>query len=74
MFQFSRVLYSLHSDIRKSIENIAKKWNTSKSLDDQVKVVLECINKRDYLTVYQLGVGSSVDIDVRILQALMKGI
>jgi len=40
-----------------------------------VDVVLACIDNRDYLTVYQLGIGGSdADIDVRILHSLMKGI
>jgi len=68
-------LYSLRSDISKSIENVVKGWKSSKSLEDQVDAVVQCITERDYLTVHHLGGGSSaVDIDVRILHALMKGI
>ena len=63
-------MHSLHSDIRKSIENVVNQWKSSKTLDDQVGVILECIANRDYLTVYQLG---EADIDVTILHSLMKG-
>ena len=67
-------VFCLDSDIRKILEPVAKKWYYTKSLDDHLKAVRECLANHDYLTVYEPGVGGpAAEIDVIILQALMKG-
>jgi len=66
-------VFCLDSDIRKTLEPVSKKWYT-KSLDEHIKAVRECLANHDYLTVYEPGVGGpAAEIDVVILQALMKG-
>ena len=72
----STLLYSLCSDIRQSIEKEFQSSTSAKSLDKYVEDVLECIAKRDYLTIHRLGDSgsSAADIHVTILHALMKGI
>ena len=49
--------------------------DSSDIVDKSVQAVLQCVAKRDYLSIYQLdaGGGTAVNIDVTILHALMKG-
>ena len=69
------ILHSLRDDIRQSIEKEFKPTD-SRSLDERVEVVLQCVAKRDYLTIHRLGDSgsSAADIHITILHALMKGI
>lgn len=44
-------------------------------LDRRVEWVKECLEKRNHMTVFRLdGSDSSKDIDLAILQALLKGL
>ena len=47
-----------------------------KDAGKMLESVKECINNRDHLTVFRVGAGSgsaAKDIDVAILEALLKG-
>ena len=52
---------------------IRHEWK-DKDIDSRVTWVRECLDRRDHMTVFQLDHGNSAkDIDLAILQALLKG-
>ena len=54
-------------------EQIQAAWG-ERSLDQRVSWVQDCIHKRNYMSVFRLDAADSAkDIDVAILQALLKG-
>jgi len=63
------LLRSLSSDIIKSIQD-----EFGKESDQVCERIRGCIANRDYMTICQLGTdGSTSDVNVSILQALMTG-
>ena len=55
-------------------QKIIDEWHTDKDIDIRVTWVRECLEKRDHMTVFRLdGADSAKDIDLAILQALLKG-
>ena len=52
---------------------ISDEWS-DKDIDSRVSWVRECLDRRDHMTVFQLDHETSAkDIDLAILQALLKG-
>ncbi len=62
---------NLWQDVRKKIED---EWKTDKDIDSRVNWVKQCLEKRNHMTVFRLdGANTAKDIDLAILQALLKG-
>ena len=60
----------LFKEVRRKIE---KEFGQEK-IDERLQWVEECLNKRDYMTVFRMDLSDSIqDIDISILQALRKG-
>ena len=60
--------------LNKVRDKIIAEWKDTRDIDSRVTWVRDCLEKRDHMTVFQLdGTNSAKDIDLAILQALLKG-
>ncbi|XP_075945252.1 transient receptor potential cation channel subfamily M member 1b isoform X4 [Anarhichas minor] len=65
----------VHDDVREQLlVTIQKTFNYSKSQSQQILLmVMECMKKRELITVFRMGSEGQQDIEMAILTALLKG-
>ncbi|KAK9516666.1 hypothetical protein VZT92_024585 [Zoarces viviparus] len=73
--KFSEEGGMVHDDVREQLlVTIQKTFNYSKSQSQQILLmVMECMKKRELITVFRMGSEAQQDIEMAILTALLKG-
>ena len=76
MFMFlCRTITIIDAQLQTEITKMIREEFGDRDLTRQVGWVRDCLQKRDLMTVFRLeGKNSAKDIDIAILQALLKGI